>query len=333
MPALLSQTGCFDALGNAAVGLIPYWVRAPLWSDGADKRRFLALPEGKSATLDAGGDFLLPVGTVLVKEFWFETVRIETRLFVHYADGYWAGYSYAWVDDDGAPLADARLLPDSEQPTTRDVSDADRTWTYPTRAQCLGCHSEAANRSLGVHVGQLNFDVTYPSGANANQLYTLWSLGLVEGNIAQFGARAFPAYDDASVPLESRVWSYLSSNCSGCHFRVGGRGALGRSQMPDVRYDLMADPLDASGLASRLCGLTSTAGDIGLGPDAPLVEPGNPGDWSDLSAGGSVLYLRLAARDDILGSTGAMPPLGTAVADRDGALSLVSAWIRELRCP
>ena len=34
-----------------AVGLIPYQVNAPLWSDGADKERYLAIPDDKTITL------------------------------------------------------------------------------------------------------------------------------------------------------------------------------------------------------------------------------------------------------------------------------------------
>ena len=103
--------------------------------------------------------------------------------------------------------------------------------------------------------------------------------------------------------------------------------------MPDVRYDLMADPNEPHWLTTNLCGVTSTASEIGLGQDALLVSPGNPGDWSDLSAGGSVLYLRMAARPGIAGSDGVMPPIGTALPDQSVGLSLVGEWIRELTCP
>ena len=62
------------------------------------------------------------------------------------------------------------------------------------------------------------------------------------------------------------------------------------------------------------------------------MSPGNPGDWTDLDAGGSVLYLRMAARSHIAGSMGTMPPMGTKLQD-DIGLSLVSDWITQLECP
>ena len=49
--------------------LIPYDVNAPLWSDGADKRRWLALPNVARIGFDAADAWSFPRGTVLVKHF------------------------------------------------------------------------------------------------------------------------------------------------------------------------------------------------------------------------------------------------------------------------
>ena len=47
LPAKLSETGCFDTdnLTAAVSGVIPYSVNSPLWSDGAEKQRWFALPD------------------------------------------------------------------------------------------------------------------------------------------------------------------------------------------------------------------------------------------------------------------------------------------------
>src|SRR4051794_41256274 len=50
-PALLSQTGAFEdtrAL-TPSPALIPYDVIVPFWSDGAEKKRWIALPGGPAA--------------------------------------------------------------------------------------------------------------------------------------------------------------------------------------------------------------------------------------------------------------------------------------------
>ncbi len=70
-PAQLSQTGCFNPLDptEADPALIPYIINVKLWSDGATKRRWMALPDGATIDLAPDGDFLFPPGTILWKEF------------------------------------------------------------------------------------------------------------------------------------------------------------------------------------------------------------------------------------------------------------------------
>src|SRR5262249_15112323 len=108
-PQTLSATGC-TATGDAArpaAGLIPYGVNAPLWSDGAEKQRWFAVPDDARIHVGADGDFDLPVGAVAVKTFRLAGKPVETRLLVRHADGAWAGYSFEWNDAG----TDAQLLP------------------------------------------------------------------------------------------------------------------------------------------------------------------------------------------------------------------------------
>src|SRR5688572_27093398 len=70
-PATLADTGCFEgpAADTPSEGLVAYDVRVPLWSDGTDKQRWLALPEGSRLQVERDGDLTLPVGGVLIKTF------------------------------------------------------------------------------------------------------------------------------------------------------------------------------------------------------------------------------------------------------------------------
>jgi hypothetical protein len=107
-PQRLSETGCVLA-GDAtkpAAGVLPFDVNAALWSDGADKERWLAIPDGTTIGVGEDGDFGLPIGSTVLKTFSFGGKRIETRLFVRHDDGEWAGYSYEWNDAQ----TDATLL-------------------------------------------------------------------------------------------------------------------------------------------------------------------------------------------------------------------------------
>src|SRR5262249_19794562 len=139
---LLSTTGCLDPrAAGAPNGAIAYDVNSPLWSDGADKARWVFVPEGAKVNVAPDGDFDLPPASVAVKTFTVGGKKVETRLFVRYDDGGWAGYSYEWNDDQ----SDAVLLDDAK---TKDLGGG-QTWSFPSRSQCLSCHTPVAGFTLG----------------------------------------------------------------------------------------------------------------------------------------------------------------------------------------
>jgi uncharacterized repeat protein (TIGR03806 family) len=302
-PDRLSKTGCVDSASAAkpASGLIPFGVNAPLWSDGADKERWMALPDGKTITVGADGDFELPIGSVLVKTFSLGGKRIETRLLVRHDDGEWAGYTYEWNDQQ----TDAFLLPSGK---AKAVSA--QTWVFPGRTDCPRCHTAGAGRSLGLELGQLNGLLLYSSTQRtANQLTTLEHIGVLGAPLGAdaSGLVAYPKPFGAG-PVEGRARAYLHANCSGCH-RPGGGAA--RSTM-DLRF--------ATALAdTKTCLVAPSIDDFGH-PDAGIIEPGMP----ELS----VLALRVHAND-----AKRMPPLARQIVDRQGA-ALIDTWIRGIaQCP
>ena len=95
---------------------------------------------------------------------------METRLFMRHTDGEWAGYTYEW----NAQGTDATRVIGGKT-----ASISGRAWVYPSEAQCLACHTEAARRSLGLELAQLNGAFTYPqTGRTANQVVSLNAIGL-----------------------------------------------------------------------------------------------------------------------------------------------------------
>ncbi|MBW7471650.1 PQQ-dependent sugar dehydrogenase [Marinobacter sp. F4218] len=298
LPQTLSETGCVqaDAPWQPADGLIPYRPIEPFWSDGADKIRYMALPDGTRITLDESGDFQFPRGSVLVKNFTLAQRLIETRLYLHNADGSWSGYSYQWNEAG----TDAELVNGG-----RDVDVGGQIWHYPSAGECTQCHTAAAGFTLGLETAQLNSSFTYPqTGRTANQLDTLAGIGVLSAppTPAQRSRRLSRSTDDTAA-IDARARSYLHSNCSHCH-RPGGTT---QSSM-DLR---ITTPLNATGV----CGEPPSNGNLGR-DGARLVAPGD--------AANSLLHLRMVADD-----ANRMPPISTLQVDTRGA-QLVADWINQL---
>lgn len=298
LPQRLSDTGCVQANApwQPADALIPYQPIEGFWSDGADKTRYLALPDNTTVGLTETGDFEFPRGSVLVKNFSLDQRPVETRLYLHNADGSWSGYSYRW-DEAGS---DAELVAGSQ-----DVDLGGQVWHYPSAGECTQCHTRAAGFTLGLETLQLDAPFTYPqTGISANQLDTLAGIGVLErAPTPAQRSRRLSASTDLDASLEARARSYLHSNCSHCH-RPGGTT---QSSM-DLRF---TTTLGTTGT----CGVAPSTED----PDRPGAQLLAPGD-----AANSLLYLRMLA-----GDSDRMPPISTLQVDQRGA-QLVADWIDSL---
>lgn len=300
-PERLSDTGCFSQqdIFQPSSGVIPYTVNSLLWSDGAHKRRFLAMPDWleQDSTIEVleDGDFVFPIGTVLIKDFSINGVFLETRLLVLHDDGEWGGYSYYWNEEQ----TDAFLVGMDGLSTTINGE----SWQMPSRADCFLCHSEAAGRSLGLEMAQQNGDMTYPSsGILANQLETWSHIGLFETTVTPSDEPALVDPLDETAPINDRARSYLHANCSYCH-RPGGGGR----GPEDFRYYVPGEDIGA--LNQRF-----DVDDIDV-PGGLLLVPGKPEE--------SILYRRMSLR----GVGDQMPPIATNFVDTDG-LSLIETWIK-----
>jgi uncharacterized repeat protein (TIGR03806 family) len=316
-PRKLSESGLFRSVKGRVMepALIPYSVNAPLWSDGAHKERWIALPGADSSiefTPQRGWNF--PDRTVLVKSFALEMEEgnpascrwIETR-FLTNQQGEWFGYSYRWDDgqNDGV-LVDAkgldhefaiRVKPSADNP----AGVRKLTWHYPSRTECMVCHTRAANYVLGLTELQMNKVHDY-GGVRENQLRILERLGVLRAK-GEAKTKLVDPYDPKQ-DVNLRARSYLHANCAHCHVESGG----GNAQMElEITTDLGK---------ARLVDVKPMHHTFGL-PDARLVAPGHPER--------SVLLRRMSHRD-----AGRMPPLATSVVDRQ-AVQLMHDWIKQMR--
>lgn len=316
-PATISASGLFSdvAAQTPASGLIPYAVNSQLWSDGAYKTRYLALPGEAQIEFSPAGFWRFPAHSVLVKNFYLQFVKgdpasreiVETRFLVKVGNTeQWRGFSYQWNED----ASDAILLADRATQTffieDSEAEDGflEYNYTFPGPEDCNLCHTEVAGRVLGLQTAQLNGLYDY-GGTLDNQLRTLNHLGVFSEDIGEdYGE--FPRWEnplDEMVPIEIRARSYLAANCSHCH-RPGGieRAAI------DLRF---TTPL----IATNTVGWPPMLGRLDAA-DARIISPGD--------ADNSTILLRTLSF-----TSNRMPPVATSLIDAEGT-AVLRRWIEDL---
>ncbi|MDP2310339.1 MAG: PQQ-dependent sugar dehydrogenase [Pseudomonadota bacterium] len=182
-------------LSDAAPGGIPYEVRYPLWSNGAEKQRWLELPVGTAIDTTDPEAWVYPEGTRLWKRFTMDGLPVETRL-LEKRDGAWIGATYVWSGDD-AYLTDGTrqdlILPSGEP------------YTVPSQYACAVCHEATSGQDA-------------PLGVEPFQLGDEGLAAIAEALDAPYG----PAPElDIADPVEAEVRGYLHGNCAFCHQPAG----------------------------------------------------------------------------------------------------------------
>ena len=311
-PPLLSQTGAFSDVAalTPSPGLIPFDVNSPLWTDGALKWRWIAVPTNAQIAFATSAPWVFPPGTVLVKHFELGVndtnpairKRIETRLLIVSSNGAAFGATYRWrADHQEADLLAGSL---SENITVQTATGPRKhRWSYPSPSECLMCHNSQAGFVLGPKTAQLNRDLAYAqSGVADNQLRAWNHLGLFGAPLDENAISGLPkmfSLTNATASLEARARSHLDSNCAHCH-RPGGPAHA----TFDARYEL---PLAQQGLIN---GRVSWSLDVW---NPRVIAPGD--------AERSMILSRLTRQDSFK-----MPPLGRNVTNAQ-AEQLFRAWI------
>ena len=311
-PKRLSDTGIFTSAREhrVAPGIIPYSIVAPAWADGARAERFIGVPNHDQIEYKPSDGWEFTNGAVLIQTLSIDLhpgdpdsrKRIETRLLTK-QDGQWVGYSYRWNKNQ----TDATLVPAKGEEillSSTGKSKSRQVWRFPSRDECMGCHSRAANFVLGVSEVQLNREHDY-GGIRDDQIRTLEHIGMFTKELSRKSSSRAKLVDpyDAHADLEARARSWLHVNCSVCHVEAGGGNAkmelaIGRSL---ERMNLIdARPQHQSfGIANAM-----------------LIAPGDPKR--------SVLLERISRR-----GPGQMPPLVIKTVD-EKAVALFRDWISTL---
>lgn len=295
-----------------APDVIPYSVNTPLFSNYAEKARFVRIPAGQKVTYNDSTSLGFPVGTILIKNFYYsydfrkpEKGRqiIETRLLVHESEG-WKAYPYLWNKEQ----TEAYYDPAGETRTVSFVNSEGKKVTtpyvIPNKNQCKGCHTRgSAMAPIGTTARQLNGDHQY-SNTKKNQL-TYWKeLGYLESLPVDVPKLAV-WNDEKTGSVDSRARAYLDANCGHCHNRQG--------------------PANTSGLFLDI--FESDPGHLGVNK-APVAAGRGAGDLQyDIVPGDpakSILVFRMNTTDPAI----AMPEIGREQIHTEG-IKLIEEWIRK----
>jgi uncharacterized repeat protein (TIGR03806 family) len=338
-PTLLSDTGAFvtnvdgdfSDIQELSVtpGFVPYEMIDSFWSDGALKRRWMAVPnDGSHNTADEqiewseNGVWNFPEGSVIIKHFDFPlddsatpaTRKIETRFSIKADDGAFYYLTYKWnAAETDATLIDMTAGDTADINVTRNGAPETVTWEYPSNAQCIQCHSPALGGTLGPRTRFLNIEYDYSDhdpvdGSEGNQLVTLSSLGILNATITDNDTPNYLTHisiDDPNGSLEERARSYLDNNCAYCHQPATGIG----SEIDLRRTNTLAQTKMLTAIGNNIPG-EPTINRIVL-----------PGD-----AANSQLYHRANS----LTSGVKMPPVSKGIVDAQG-VALLQSWINQLQ--
>jgi hypothetical protein len=313
LPERLSDTGLFEpgSVDAVSTGVQSFTPQYPLWSDGATKRRWIALPPGAAIDGSRAAAWDFPRGTKFWKEFAVAGRRVETRMIERLPDGGWRFAAYVWNEAQTeatlAPADGIRSLP----------LPGGGQYTIPSEADCRACHEGAAAPVLGFTALQLSSDRdplaphADPPRAGDVELRALVQTGRLI-NFAQPLVDTPPRIE-APTPIARAALGYLNANCGHCHADPKLTGAA----VP-VELQLALDPQDPAAGARVIA--TLVASESRYRPagatDARLVVPGN--------AQAGTLLARMRSRDPRI----QMPPLGSAKPDLE-AVALIERWINE----
>jgi len=307
-------------VGNIAnqipsLNVIPYAPASTLFTDYAQKKRFIWMPNGETATYVNDYTILnFPVGTVLLKTFYYTTIQpgnttmlIETRVMVRKSDG-WKFYEYLWNDaqTDASLVATEDFANGSFKSITFSKPNNDivnTNYRIPSDGECLACHKiNEVPTPIAVKPQNLNFNYDYTTGS-MNQLQKLVTQGYLDTYPSNIVSTV--DYHDTSQPLGLRVRSYLDANCAHCHQDQG------RCDYRNIRLTFRQSSEDAN------IGICLTA-DEEVSPTLQKII--SPGNYTK-----SIMHFRMSSNEE----SERMPLLGRTIVHDEG-VALLEQWINSL---
>lgn len=295
--------------------VVPYTLNTPLFTDYAQKLRFIYFPVGEKAQYNPEQVFSFPEGTAIIKNFYYHIDErkpekgrnlIETRVLLKEATG-WKALPYVWNAEQTEAYLEVTGARKDIQWKDAKGKKQQVEYVVPNMIQCKECHSRDKTLvPIGPSARQLNRSFEFTSGS-ANQLDYLATNGYLTGlptvelrpKSAQWDQ---PQMDD----LESRARAYLDANCGHCHNPKGPANTSG----------MFLDSHTSNPAQLGVNKVPIAAGKGSGGRDYGIV-PGN--------ANASILVHRMESLDPGV----MMPELGRKRRHEEG-IQLIKDWINAM---
>jgi hypothetical protein len=307
-PTDLRCTGLYSdwASKTVAADVKQYAPGLVLWSDGADKTRWITLPPGTKIDTSDMDEWTFPVGTKIWKEFRLALTdsstetRIETRLLWKQAPSQWYRTTYRWTADGAS---DAMELTDGEL----DVGGTG--YEIPGQVECDQCHNGRLD-------GVLGFEAVALSSPEAS--------GLTMQALVSQKLLTAPPTKPIVVPgnaIQSAALGWIHMNCgTSCHNSGSGAG----------RPSGFLTRLDVATLSSVKTTDTYKTGWNVPTQNFTIADAAVTYRLHACDTGSSAAYSRTAVRTDVDGtpSNVQMPSIDTHRVDVPD-LATMAAWINE----
>jgi uncharacterized repeat protein (TIGR03806 family) len=293
--------------------VFPYEVNAPLFSDYAEKARFIYLPEGTQLKYHQDRSFEFPDGAVIIKNFYYykDTRQadlgrkiLETRLLLK-EGGAWKALEYVWNDTQTDALLEVAGASFPHQWVDAKGKKQQVEYIVPNLNQCKGCHSyDGQFEPIGVTARQLN---RMEQGENQLLRWQREQRLLLPDGFTTDLAPQLADYRLAETDLNAAARGYLDGNCAHCHNPHGPASTSGMfleyNQSEPERIGIGKPPVAAGrGSGNRKYG----------------IVPGKPQE--------SILLFRMESDDPGI----RMPELGRQLPHAEG-IALIKNWIKTMR--
>jgi uncharacterized repeat protein (TIGR03806 family) len=314
VPKKLSEFNFFTDL-NLQVpneGVLPYDLINPLFSDYADKLRFVYVPENKKLGYSPDKVLDFPDGSVLIKTFAYlndhpgskiDKQLLETRLLIKKNDS-WKNISYIWNEEqDDAYLSIAGKTINTSF-VMEDGTERNVRYRVPNINQCKECHQlNKEIQPIGPKVRNLNHEFSYSDGT-MNQIKK-WQL--MEWIDSADNYPTIANWSNEENDLESRARAYLDINCGHCHIPGGSADTTGLylnfKEDSNMHIGIYKKPVAAGRASNNL---------------KYSIDPGNPNK--------SILSFRMTSLDPGI----MMPESGRSLNHKEG-VELIEKWIKNMK--